>query len=64
MLVVDRNGRTTVVSGWKMWLLALGVVLSAVAAFVFLAFIFLGMAITIGAVLLVAVPVALAFAAF
>ena len=52
MLVVEKNGRTAVVSGWRAWLLALGVVLGAVAALGFLAFIFLGIALTIGAVLL------------
>jgi len=62
MLVVEKNGQTTVVSGWRAWLLALGVVLGAVAALGFLAFIFLGIALTIGAVLLVAVPVVIGFA--
>jgi len=62
MLVVEKNGRTAVVSGWRAWLLALGVVLGAVAALGFLAFIFLGSALTIGAVLLVAVPVVIGFA--
>jgi hypothetical protein len=62
MLVVEKNGRTAVVSGWRAWLLALGVVLGAVAALGFLAFIFLGIALTIGAVLLVAVPVVIGFA--
>jgi hypothetical protein len=64
MLVVEKNGRTTVVSGWKGWLMALGIVLGGVAAFIFLAFVFLGIAITIGAVLLIAVPVVIAFAIF
>ncbi len=62
MLVVEKNGRTTVISGWKAWLLALGVVLGAVVAFCFLAFVFLGIALTIGAVLLVAVPIVIAMA--
>lgn len=62
MLVVEKNGRTAVVSGWRAWLLALGVVLGAVAALALLAFVFLGIALTIGAVLLVAVPVVIGFA--
>jgi hypothetical protein len=62
MLVVEKNGQTTVVSGWRAWLLALGVVLGAVAALAFVAFVFLGIALTIGAVLLVAVPVVIGFA--
>ena len=62
MLVVEKNGRTTVVSGWRAWLMALGVVLGAVAAIGFLVFIFLSVALTIGAVLLVAVPIIIGFA--
>lgn len=64
MLVVEKNGRTTVVSGWRAWLLALGVVVGAVAVFVILGFVFVGIALTIGAVLLVALPVAIALAIF
>ena len=62
MLVVEKNGRAVVVSGWRAWLLALGVVLGAVALLAFLAFVFLGLALTVGAVLLVVLPVAIGFA--
>lgn len=62
VLVVERNGQTTVVTGWRAWLLTIGAIIGAAAAFVFLAFIFLGMALTIGAVLLIALPVAIALA--
>jgi len=62
MLVVEKNGQTTVVSGWRAWLMALGVVLGAVAVMGFLAFIFLSVALTIGAVLLVAIPIVIGFA--
>jgi hypothetical protein len=62
MLVVEKNGQTTVVSGWRAWLLAFGAILVAVAAFFFLAFVFLGIALTIGAVVLVVLPVAIAIA--
>jgi hypothetical protein len=64
MLVVQKNGHTTVVSGWRAWLLAFGLVLGAVAAFFFLAFVFLGIALTIGAVVLIALPVAVGIAIF
>ena len=57
MLVIQQNGQTTVISGWKAWLLGLALVLGAVAGFILLAFLFVGIAITIGALLLVAVPV-------
>ena len=62
MLVVEKNGRTTVVSGWRAWLLAFGLVLGAIAAFFLLAFVFLGVALTIGAVVLVALPVMIGIA--
>jgi hypothetical protein len=62
MLVVEKNGRTTVVSGWRAWLLVFGVVLGAIAAFVFLGFVFLGIALTIGAVVLIVLPVAIGVA--
>jgi len=60
LLVVQRNGQTIVISGWKAWLMGLGLVLSAVAGFILLAFLFIGIAITLGALLLVAVPAAIA----
>lgn len=59
LIVVERNGQTTVVTGWRAWLLALGALLSGVAALVFLGFVFLGLAVTVGAVLLVVVPAAI-----
>jgi hypothetical protein len=59
MLVVEKDGKTTVVTGWRAWLLALGAVIGAAAALAFLAFVFLGIALTIGAVLLVVVPAAI-----
>jgi hypothetical protein len=63
VLIVERNGRSTVVTGWRAMLLAAGAMLSGLAALVFLAFLFLGIALTVGAVLLIAVPVAIVLAA-
>ena len=62
MLVVDKNGQTTIVSGWRAWILAFGVVLGVVAVIGLMSFVFLGIALTIGAVLLVAVPIVIGFA--
>lgn len=62
VLVVETNGRTTVVTGWRAWVLTIGAVVGAAAAFVFLGFIFLGIALTIGAVLLIVLPVAIVLA--
>lgn len=62
VLVVERDGRSTVVTGWRAMLLAAGAMLGGLAALVFLGFLFLGIAVTVGAVLLIAVPVAIVLA--
>lgn len=59
LLVVERNGRTTVVTGWRAWLMAAVAMLTGLATLVFLAFIFFGVAIAVGAVLLIAIPAAI-----
>ncbi|CAN1723750.1 conserved protein of unknown function [Hyphomicrobium sp. 1Nfss2.1] len=59
MLVVERNGRTTVVTGWRAWLLAAGAMLSGLLTLVFLAFLFFGVAVAVGALLLIAIPAAI-----
>ncbi len=59
LLVVEKNGHTTVVSGWKAVLLAIGAMLSGIAALIFLGLVFFGIALTVGAVLLVVVPAAI-----
>lgn len=64
LLVVEKNGQTTVVTGWRAVLLTIGALLGAIAAFIFLAFIFFGIALTVGAVLLIAVPAAIIAAVF
>lgn len=62
VLVVEQNGRATVVTGWRAMLLAAGAMLSGLAVLVLLAFLFLGIALTLGVVLLIAVPVAIVLA--
>lgn len=62
VLVVQREGRTTVVTGWRALVLTLSAIVGAVAAFVFVGFVFLGMALTIGAVLLFVLPLAIVLA--
>jgi hypothetical protein len=62
MIVIQRNGKTTVITGWQAWLLgaAAFVVTSIVLAFIF--FVLLGVAITVGAVLFIVVPVLIGIA--
>ena len=62
MIVVTRNGKTTVVTGWRAWLVGVVVFVAAMALLLIIAFVILGMAITVGAVLLIVVPVAVGVA--
>jgi membrane protein implicated in regulation of membrane protease activity len=61
MIVIERDGQRTVVTGWRAWLIYATVAPIAallVVAIILLAF---GMAFTIGTVLLFAIPLALVF---
>ena len=62
MIVISRNGRTTVLTGWRSWLAGAAIFVTASILFAVIVFVGLGVAITIGAVLLIVVPVALGLA--
>ena len=62
MIVITRNGRTTVISGWRAWLLGAAAFAISTVALAFVAFVLLGVAITVGAVLLMVVPVVVGIA--
>ncbi len=57
MIVIERNGKTTVISGWRAWLAAAAVFVAVTATMFVIAFVLLGVAITVGTVLLIVVPV-------
>jgi hypothetical protein len=57
VIVIEKNGKTTVISGWRAWLAAAGVFVVVTAAFWVIAFVLLGVAITVGTILLIVVPV-------
>jgi hypothetical protein len=57
MIVVTRNRKTTVITGWRAWLIGVAISLAATAFLFVIAFVMLGVAITVGAVLLIVVPV-------
>ena len=59
MIVISRGGKTTVVRGWRAWLIGAAVFLVTTVLVALLAFLILGAAITATAVLFIAVPVAL-----
>ncbi len=62
VVIVQRNGSTQVVTGWRAMLLAASAVVGGLAALVLLGFLFIGVAVTVGAVLVIAVPAAIIFA--
>jgi hypothetical protein len=62
MLVIQRHGRTTVVTGWRAWLLGALLFVGLTLLMAVIAFVVLGIAVTVGAVLLILVPVAIGVA--
>ena len=62
MIVITRNGRTTVLTGWRAWLAGAAIWAVTAILFAFVAFVLLGIAITVWAVLFIAVPVAVGVA--
>jgi hypothetical protein len=62
MLVIQRNGQTTVITGWRAWLLAALVFIGLTLLLAVIAFVVLGLAITVSAVLLIVLPVAIGVA--
>jgi hypothetical protein len=62
MLVIQRNGRTTVVTGWRAWLLAGPILVGLTLLLAVIAFAVLGLAITVSAVLLIVLPIAIGVA--
>jgi hypothetical protein len=62
MFVIQRNGQTTVITGWRAWLIGAAAFLIATLLMAVIAFVLLGVAITIGALLMIVVPVAVGLA--
>ncbi len=59
MIVISRNGETTVLTGWREWLVKIVVFMSAILLFAIIAFLMFGLAVTIGAIALVVIPAAI-----
>ena len=56
MIVIERNGKTTVIAGWRAWVIGgLAVVVTA-AALAAAAFLVLGIAVSMVAFLLIVIP--------
>jgi hypothetical protein len=62
MIVISRNGKTAVITGWRAWLIGAAAFVGFTLLLGLIAFVFLGIAFTVGAVLLIVVPVAIGIA--
>jgi hypothetical protein len=62
VIVIQRNGRATVITGWRAWLLAVALFVGLTLLTAVIAFVVFGIAVTLGAVLLIIVPVAIGVA--
>lgn len=58
MIVITRNGQTTVLTGWRAWLAGAAAFLLTALGMAVVAFLLLGFAVTMTAVLLIVVPAA------
>jgi hypothetical protein len=57
MIVIERHGRTIVITGWRAWLIGAAAFAAASLLIALIFFVFLGVAVTLGAILLVVTPV-------
>ena len=62
MIVITRQGKTTVITGWRAWLIGVAIFAAATALLFVITFVMLGVAITVGAILFIVVPVAVGVA--
>jgi hypothetical protein len=59
MIVITRNGRTTVITGWREWLVRAVVFVAAMLVLAVLVFVMLGLAVTLGAIAMIVIPAAI-----
>lgn len=62
MVVINRNGRTVVITGWRAWLAGAVAVLVAWLLLTLVAFVWIGLAVTVGLIVLLALPALLVVA--
>ncbi|MGE0627421.1 MAG: hypothetical protein AB7O43_06305 [Hyphomicrobiaceae bacterium] len=63
MIVITRNGRTQVLTGWREWLFLAGLFIVSWLALALIALVFIGMALTVGILFLLVVPAVIIVAA-
>ena len=56
-IVITRNGETTAIRGWRAWLLGMGLFLAVGCALALIVFVLVDVAITVGLVLVLLIPV-------
>lgn len=56
MIVITRNGKTTVITGWRAWLFSAAAVIAAWLVLAGIVFLMIGAAVTVGLFLLLAIP--------
>ena len=62
MIVITRNGKTTIITGWRAWLIGVVVFVVATTLLALFAFLALGIALTLTMMVFIAVPVAVGVA--
>jgi hypothetical protein len=56
MIIITRNGQTTVYTGWRAWLVGAVITAAIWLVLALLAFVWIGFALTLGVILLLAIP--------
>lgn len=56
MIVISRNGKMVVITGWRAWLAGAAAVVVAWLLLALVAFVWIGLAVTVGLVVLLAIP--------
>lgn len=56
MIVITRNGKTTVITGWRAWIISAVAIAAAWLVLALIVFFMIGAAVTIGLFLLLAIP--------
>ena len=62
MIVITRNAKTTVIDGWREWIVRAVVFVVTLLLLAAVVFLMLGLAVTLGAVLMIAIPAAIVVA--
>lgn len=62
MFVITRNGKTTVVSGWRAWAVGAGLAVAGLVGIILFVFLLVGLTVTMAAVFLFVVPLVMVLA--